>query len=185
MNANTNMALNKEQRDEHNKVGDSRGRGDDLAVQARLGGGESTSDGYPRGWDTGENNEGVGARLENNKVGDLQGTKSGLESNLRDDEEMRGMLGRAGDQGKGELMIIELSIDKKSTEQETCSMKKEGEAKTTKDTGLLREPQLDCTNRQNVEKRDSGSVMNKNTKGQWKRMARIQSARRNQYESKD
>lgn len=35
----------------------------------------------------------MGDRVENNKVGDLQGTKSGLESNLRDDEEMRGTPG--------------------------------------------------------------------------------------------
>lgn len=64
-------------------------------------------------------------------------------------------------------------------------MKKEDEAKTIKDTGLLREPLLDCTNRQNVKKKDCGSVMNKNAKGQWKRMARMQSARRNQYDGKD
>lgn len=44
-------------------------------------------------------------------------------------------------------------------------MRKEGEAKTIKDTGLLREPLLDCTNRQNVGKRDSGSVMKKKYKG--------------------
>lgn len=95
-------------------MGDLGGRGDDLTVQARLGGGESTLDDYPRGRDTGGNSEGMGARLENNKVGDLQGTKSSLESNLRDDEEMRGALEGARAQGKGELMLIERSIDKKT-----------------------------------------------------------------------